>query len=174
MGEGEREPEIHDLLAKSAKDSETVRDLSTSLGSATPRAADAAEPLSLVTPRDPPSTKSLTLGVDREVGIQDRGRSMSDFRRARTSGRAAAGASTVMDWGWAFLWAAAAMVAFLGPGPRIGMEKSESRSNEGMSKAGRLGSDLQLRVRWWAERAAMLAGGLARDDDSRSGVEWDR
>ncbi len=163
-GEGDRELDIHDRRAYSAKDS-TVRDRSNGLGGVSrSRSASISSlsPLSLSSlspcrgPGESSRSRIRTSGVDLEVGSHERGRSIMDTRLLDLSccvsspagwaeGRRVAeglsvATSTVFGFGTSFS-------LFLSTPNRREAWKSSPRSKEGTSKAGRLGRLLRLSAR---------------------------
>src|SRR3569833_1185351 len=103
------------------------------------------------------SISSQTMGLDRELGIHERGRSMRGLRRASVSWLAGEDPEVGVVAG--LPWDRAGSVFSLAgkePSTRV-VRSSGSESKDGTSKAGRLGRLLQLRL-GWCER---LRGGFA-------------
>lgn len=197
-GEGDLDAEIHDFFAKSANDS-TVLDLSNTGACG---GASTGLPLSGI-----PTTSSLgdtsdfgrggiwatrTLGLDFELGIHDRGRSIIELlREGRSSGcwatmakageegfDAAPTTNLSLSSG-AGEPRAGAGVGFGFVRPRANTDSNSPISKEGTSNAGRLGNSLLMllercRKGFDLEAAGGGGGEDVGNEDKRSGVEWDR
>ncbi len=196
-GDGDRELEIQDRFAKSANDS-TVLDRSSGGGASSEESVETVPALS----RDKRfvrwSVTVRTLGLDFELGSQDRGRSIIERvrpGRLSWSSRAAAGVITgtlagfgasagaggdaVSDFGVSRAWRREAdrLGGIWGRAllPDLRASSNSAMSKEGTSKAGRLGRLLKLFARCIDEVAVTAeCGGLPGTVDSRSGVECER
>lgn len=194
-GEGDREDvEIHDLFAKSANDS-------TVLGLSNTGAGGGASTGPLLSSGTPTTTTSSlggtsdfgrgglgdtrTLGLDFELGIHDRGRSIIELLRARRSSgcwatmATAGGGTRLSSLASAGERRAGAGVGFGFVLPKANTDSNSAMSKEGTSNAGRLGNSLLMLLERCRKGFDLEAtgGGGGEDvcsEDKRSGVEWER
>lgn len=192
-GEGDLEDvEIHDFFAKSANDS-------TVLGLSNTGAGGGASTGLLSSGTPTTTTSSLggtsdfgrggigdtrTLGLDFELGIHDRGRSIIELLRARRSSgcwatMATAGGGARLSLPSAGERRAGAGVGFGFVLPKANTDSNSAISKEGTSNAGRLGNSLLMllercRKGFDLEAAGGGGGEDVCSEDKRSGVEWER
>lgn len=193
-GEGDREDdEIHDLFAKSANDS-------TVLGLSNTGAGGGASTGLLLSSGTPTTTTSSlggtsdfgrggtgntrTSGLNFELGIHDRGRSIIELLRAGRSSGCWATMATVGGARLSLLPSAGERRAGAGVGfgfvlPKANTDSNSAISKEGTSNAGRLGNSLLMllercRKGFDLEAAGGGGGEDVCSEDKRSGVEWER
>jgi len=168
-GDGDRELDIQERFAKSAKDS-TVFDLSKRAACGS---SGTSPTLSLTRDLGRSFWAARTLGLDFELGSHERGRSIIDLVRPDRSSSAtmAAGGGVSALISTAFSCTTGRRGGFLSLS-NLRADSKSARSNDGTSKAGRLGSSLELFARC---NAWGFAGGNGWGKaDNRSGVECER